>query len=105
MYSSERITCVSATQTIPLRGSHQKEIGKIKEKILYNGGGRSGSPIFLCFFGNHFFVLKRSKNAMKDMILSFKMKGDVLSDHFLRLWFQKDWLDTVGFRTLRGVGV
>ena len=41
---------------------------------------------------------------MKHMILSFKMKGDVISDHFLMLWFQKDSLDTVGFRTFRGVG-
>ena len=38
-------------------------------------------------FPNHFFVLKTSKNAMKHMILSFKMKGDVISDHFLMLWF------------------
>ena len=37
---------------------------------------------------------------MKHMILSFKMKGDVRSDHFLMLWFQKKSLDTVGFRTL-----
>ena len=35
----------------------------------------------------------------------FKMKGDVISDHFLMLWFQKDSLDTVGFRTFRGRGV
>ena len=35
------------------------------------------------------------------MILSFKMKGDVTSDHFLMLCFQKDSLDTVGFRTFR----
>ena len=47
---------------------------------------------------------------MKHTILSFKMKGDVISDHFLMLWFQKDSLDTVGFRTFktfrtfRGVG-
>ena len=33
------------------------------------------------------------------MELSFKMKGDVISDHFLILWFQKDSLDTVGFMT------
>ena len=26
-------------------------------------------------------------------------KGDVLSDNFLMLWFKKDSLDTVGFRT------
>ena len=36
------------------------------------------------------------------MELSFKMKGDVISDHFLILWFQKDSLDTVGFRIFRG---
>ena len=36
---------------------------------------------------------------MKHMILSFEMKGDKVSDHFLMLWFQKDYLDTVGFRT------
>ena len=41
---------------------------------------------------------------MKHMISSFKMKGDVISDHFLMLWFQKDSLDTVSFRTYwRGV--
>ena len=34
---------------------------------------------------------------MKHMNLSFKMNGDVISDHFLMLWFQKDSLDTVGF--------
>ena len=27
------------------------------------------------------------------------MNGDVISDHFLMLWFQKDYLYTVGFRT------
>ena len=27
------------------------------------------------------------------------MKGDVISDHFLMLWFQKDALDMVGFKT------
>ena len=36
---------------------------------------------------------------MKYIILSFKMKGDVISDHFLMLWFQKDALDMVGFKT------
>ena len=35
------------------------------------------------------------------MILSFKMKGDIISDHFFMLWFQKDSQDTVGFRTFR----
>ena len=39
---------------------------------------------------------------MKHMILSFKMKGNVISDHFLMRWFQKDSLDTVGFRIFRG---
>ena len=53
-------------------------------------------------FGNHFFVLTTFKTAMKHMVLSFKMKGDVKSDHFFMLWFQKDSLDTVGFRTLGG---
>ena len=33
--------------------------------------------------------------------LSFKSKGDVISDHFLMLWFQKDSLDTVGFKGSR----
>ena len=36
---------------------------------------------------------------MKHMKISFKMKGDVISDHFLMLWFQKDYLDTVSFST------
>ena len=44
-------------------------------------------------FGNHFFVLKTSRNATKHMILPFKLKGDVISDHFLMLGFQKDSLD------------
>ena len=38
---------------------------------------------------------------MKHIISSSKMKGDVISDPFLMLWFQKDSLDTVGFRTFR----
>ena len=38
---------------------------------------------------------------MKHMMLSFKMKGDDISDHFLMLLFQKDYLDAVGFRTFR----
>ena len=29
------------------------------------------------------------------------MKGDVISDYFLMLWFQRDSQDTVGFRTFR----
>ena len=51
-----------------------------------------GIPIFFVFFLLLFFVLKSSKKAMKHMILSFKMKGDVISDHFLKLWFQKDFI-------------
>ena len=40
---------------------------------------------------------------MKHMISSFKMNGDVnISEHFIMLWFQKDSLGTVGFRTFRG---
>ena len=39
---------------------------------------------------------------MKHMILSFRMKGDVMSGHFLMIWFLKDSLDTVGFRTFGG---
>ena len=38
---------------------------------------------------------------MNNMMLSFRIKGDVISDYFLMLWFQKDSLDTVGFRTFR----
>ena len=36
------------------------------------------------------------------MILSFKIKGDVISDHFLMLWFQKESLDRVGFGLTAG---
>ena len=68
---------------------------------------------YLCFFDNIVYT-KTSKNAVKHIILSFKMKGgvisdhffkmkgDVISDHFLILWFQKDSLDTVGFKTFSG---
>ena len=38
---------------------------------------------------------------MIHMMSSFKMIGDVISDNFLMQWFQKDSLDTVGFRTFR----
>ena len=38
---------------------------------------------------------------MKHMILPFKMKGDVITDHFLMLWFQENSLNAVGFRTFR----
>ena len=39
---------------------------------------------------------------MKHMTLSFKMGQNVIPDHFLMLGFQKDSLDTVGFKTFRG---
>ena len=39
---------------------------------------------------------------MKHMKLSLKIKGDVIFDHFLMLWFQKDSLDIVGFKTYSG---
>ena len=38
---------------------------------------------------------------MKPMLLSFEMKGEVISNHFLMLCFQKNSLDTVGFRTFK----
>ena len=34
---------------------------------------------------------------MKHVILSFKIKRDVIYDHFLMLWLQKDPLDTVSW--------
>ena len=34
---------------------------------------------------------------MKHVILSFKIKRDVISDHFLMLWLQQDPLDTVSW--------
>ena len=43
------------------------------------GGWGSESPNF-CAFLETIFCTKTSKNAMKHMILSFKMKGDVISD-------------------------
>ena len=59
------------------------------------------SKLFCVCFGNFFLYKKTSKNAMIHMMSSFKMIGDVISDNFLMLWFQKDSLDTVGFRTFR----
>ena len=47
------------------------------------------------------FSTKTSRNAMKHVILSLKMKGDVISGQSLMLWFQKDSLDIVGFGTFR----
>jgi len=38
---------------------------------------------------------------MKHVILSLKIKGDVISGRSLMLWFQKDSLDIVGFGTFR----
>ena len=40
---------------------------------------------------------------MKHVILSLKMKGDVISGQSLMLWFQNDSLDIVGFGTFRVV--
>ena len=48
--------------------------------------------------GNHFFVLKTSKIAMKNQNQN---EGTCLSDSFLMLWFQKGFMGTVGFRTFR----
>ena len=62
------------------------------------------SKLFCVCFGNFFLYKKTSKNTMIQMMLSFKMKGVVISDNFLMLWFQKDSLDTVGFRTSRTLG-
>ena len=39
---------------------------------------------------------------MKHMSLSFEMKGGVIYDYFLILWFQNDSPDTVGIRTCGG---
>ena len=64
--------------------------------------GGLGIPNFVFLFVTFLFLLKTSTNAMKHMILSFKMKGGVISDHFLLLWFHKDSLDTVGFGTYGG---
>ena len=36
---------------------------------------------------------------MKHMILSFEKKGDVISEHYFMLGFQKDSLDMIGFMT------
>ena len=76
---------------------------KFRKKSSIRGGGPR-VLIFLCFFGNHFFFTENIQNAMKHMILSFKMKGDIILDHFLMPGFQNDFLDTVSFRTLRGRG-
>ena len=60
------------------------------------------SKLFCVCLGNFFSIQKTSKNAMIHMMSSFKMIGDVISDNFLMQWFQKDSLDTVGFRNFRG---
>ena len=41
---------------------------------------------------------------MKHMIISFKIEGNVISYHFLTLWFQKDSLAIVASGTFR-VGI
>ena len=98
--------CHSLTHSLTNAGETQgstNKIGKIQDLVP-----NKGSPkLFVFFFGNIVYT-KTSKNAVKHIILSFKMKGDVISDHFfklkgdvisdhfLMLWFQKDSLDTVG---------
>ena len=74
-------------------GSYQKKL--LKENFLNMGG--SGISNFFVFVRYPFFLLKTSKNAMKHMILSFKMFK--ISDHFGVLRFQKESLDTVAFRS------
>ena len=64
------------------------------------GGGGPGFQFF-CVCLVTVFPTKTSKNVMKHMILEFKMMRGVISDHFLMLWFQKNSLDIVGFRTFR----
>ena len=54
------------------------------------------------FFLVTIFCTKTSETAIRHMILSFEMKEDVFSDHFMMLWFQKDSLYAVGFRTFKG---
>ena len=60
-----------------------ENIDKIWDLVLKKRGVRES--YFFVFFGNHFFVLKTSRNAMQHMISSFKMKGDVIYDHILML--------------------
>ena len=74
-----------------------KKIDIFQDLILHKGWG-SGSANFLCFLVT-IFVLKTPRNAMKQMISSFKMKGDVISD--LDALVPKR-LDIVGNRTFRG---
>ena len=64
-------------------------------------GGGVGPLMANAILNFHFDYLKSS---LSHMILAFKIKGDVISDHFLMLWFQKDSLDIVGFNTFRGGG-
>ena len=59
--------------------------GIFYDLVLNKRGGGPGVLTFLGGFGNHFFVLKTSRNATKHKIPSFNMKGDVISDHFLML--------------------
>ena len=39
---------------------------------------------------------------MKQLIIVFKIKGDVITDHLFMLWFQKDSPDTVGLELTAG---
>ena len=58
----------------------------------------------MCFFlVASFFVLKASRNAIKHMILSFKMKGNGLYDHIDAMIHKKiRWIRSV--LNLTGVG-
>ena len=55
-----------------------------------------------CFFLVVIFYTKDIHKCYKHMMFSFRMKGDVITDHFLMIWFQIDSLDTVGFRIYHG---
>ena len=73
----------------------KKMLKKGSTKMVKKGGGVAGFLLPLCFLVT-IFCTKTSKIAMKHMISSF------LCDHLLMLWFQKDSLDTVGFRPYVG---
>ena len=70
---------------------------------LIGGEGGPGALICFCFLVT-IFLLKTSKNVTKHMVLSFRMKGGVISNHYLMPWFQKDSLNLVGFMTDKNIG-
>ena len=75
--------------------------GQDFEKIPGSRRGLVKSPKLVKMWKYALFSTKTSRNAMKHVILSLKMKGDVISGQSLMLWFQKDSLDIVGFGTFR----